>query len=402
IGSNTVSIQIDEMRPMPWRPGPDVIELRQSVSTTAPLLQQQVVLDIVLTTRLPFVGEVATLPDLSEFRTVTIFAERRISEGGLSKLAWRYLLFPQRSGKVSVRGAHVTGAIMKSRLQRSKFDLTADTINLDVAPSKFAGNAWWIAAYSLSLSDHWSGELKTLSVGDEIERTITVSAHGVLPEQIPDIIMPQTNGLLVATLGVSRSVRNDTLGSMATATFRFRVRALSPIPVFLDTVRLRWWNTTTDKAEEAIIPARRVDIGLPERGTLVQRAIGDMTWPDRARAALAGQEVLLWIAATISVVSIILALSPTKLMRRLDALYVRRSLSKAARTGDSDTLYRALRAAARTSPADLSLREAVALLETEKFGPNPRTADPAWLVKRATAARPRRRSLTHGSRLPKI
>jgi len=400
--SNTVVIKISKMRPIPWQAGPDDINLKQSVSTAAPLVQQQVVLDIVLTTRFPIAGETVTLPDLRNFRALTIFAERRTLERGVTKVSWRYLLFPQQSGKLSVKGARIGGTITKSRLERARFDLAADATTLDVAPSKFAGANWWIAASSLSMSDAWSGELKALSAGDEIERTITVSAEGVLPEQIPDIAMPETNGLSVVALAANRQVRTDAAGATATAAFQFRVRALSPIPVFLDTVRLRWWNTTTDTAEEAIIPARRVDIGVPDRTKLIQNTVVNLTWLDRMRAALADQTTLLWIAVAISLFSVVFAISQTRLNHRLAASRCRRSLFHAVRTGNSDVLYRALRTAAHASPDDFYLAAAVSMLETEKFGRNPVPSDLVRLAKLATTAHSRGRGAEDTRQLPEV
>jgi hypothetical protein len=45
--------------------------------------------------------------------------------------------------------------------------------------------------------------------------------------------------------------------------------AQSPIPVFLDTVRVPWFDTIERKAKEAIIPARRINVGLPDRADLL-------------------------------------------------------------------------------------------------------------------------------------
>ncbi|MFT6306801.1 MAG: hypothetical protein ACJA0Z_001966 [Halioglobus sp.] len=55
--------------------------------------------------------------------------------------------------------------------------------------------------------------------------------------------------------------------------------AQSPIPVFLDTVRVRWFNTLANINKEAIIPARRINVGLPDRADLlVDIALQDNLW----------------------------------------------------------------------------------------------------------------------------
>lgn len=403
IVSNSVVAEIIEMRPIPWQPGAQDIKLEQSVSTTAPLLQQQVVLDIILTARHPIAGEQVTLPDLRPFRAVTIFAERRTVDKGIANLAWRYLLFPQQSGRVALAGARITGTITKSRLERASFDLAAIATDLDVAPSKFPPTSWWIAASSLTLSDAWSSDVKALSAGDEIERTITVSAKGVLPEQIPQVAMPETNGLTVVALETARRTESNEDGATAIATFRFRVRALSPIPVFLDTVRLRWWNTVTNAAQDAIIPARRIDIGIPDRGRLIEHAVGDMGWLDTMRAVLAGHAALAWGASAVAAILVALAASRIRPGRMIAGIRRRRSVREALRTGDARALYALVRHAAEISRKDAGVATARKMLEENLFGQEPVAID-RLQIRRLVIGFPRgpARSASSRSRLPEL
>ena len=67
----------------------------------------------------------------------------------------------------------------------------------------------------------------------------------------------------------------------ASATYKFRMLAESPIPVFLDTVRVGWYDTSQSELREAIIPARRINVGLPERADLLAALALDDNWTDR-------------------------------------------------------------------------------------------------------------------------
>lgn len=404
--SNSVTVDVTPMSSVVWRPGPDDIRLEQTISTTSPWIQQQVTLDIVLVARYPVAGEKITLPNLETFRAVTIFSERRTADAGndgLSRWAWRYLLFPQKSGKLSVPGMRISGTIAKSRTQRASFDLTASSTDLDVKPSAFSQSNWWVAATSLDLSDAWSGDVKAMSAGDEIERNIIVDAKGILPEQIPEIAMPETNGLAITSLGTTRNggISNDI--SNARATFRFRVRALSPVPVFLDTVRLRWWNTSANRSEEAIIPARRIDIGVPDRSKLLNHAAGNMNWVDRLRATLEGYASAIWIVAFVTMAA---AASAVALWGQLgDAIRTigyRRSIRNAARSGDVNMLYRALHAAANSPWANTNIATALSKLETHMFGRATGCPNLARLAADALAAKPSCRKISALDRLPEI
>ena len=64
--------------------------------------------------------------------------------------------------------------------------------------------------------------------------------------------------------------------------------AQSPIPVFLDTVRVPWYDTVTASAREAIIPARRINVGLPDRADLLASLALDGNWFDRMLLRLEG------------------------------------------------------------------------------------------------------------------
>lgn len=119
------------------------------------------------------------------------------------------------------------------------------------------------------MTDSWSQPPTSLRAGDELERTIKVTVAGNFHGQIPDPVPPESRAILQTRLSV---LRNETITEntvISTAEYTFRVRAQSPIPVFLDTVRMPWWNTEINEASEAIIPARRINVGLPDRADLL-------------------------------------------------------------------------------------------------------------------------------------
>lgn len=281
--SNSVSVDVVAARTRDWTPTAADLRLEQHLSATTVHLQQEVLYELKLRHRHPVFDDEMVLPDFDGFRAVTLFSERRTietSDGGWAAITWRVLLYPERSGRLEVGPARFSATIAKSRAERAEIDLATDGAALVVKPSAFADGAWWLAASSVRLRDEWSSDPTALSAGDEIERTIVVEAEGVLPEQIPDIAMGETRGLSVTPVGVERVARMGETGAGAVARFRFMVRALSPVPVFLDTVRLRWWDTARDRAADAIIPARRIDIGVPDRERLLE-AVGatEPAWP---------------------------------------------------------------------------------------------------------------------------
>lgn len=408
VTSNSVSIDVTEPRTIAWTPGEEDVRLSQTISNASPWLQQQAVLDIEFRTRHPLIDEAAILPKLDDFRVVPIFEKRRTLDetNGWALIAWRYLLFPQHSGKQVIAGAKIAGTLAKSRAERGVFELVATPLNLNVRQSAFPASTWWVAASGLAIKDEWSADPTKLAAGDETDRTITVSASGILPEQIPQIEMNETQGLSITPLGVDRKsmLVNDVV--QATAAFRFRVRALSPIPVFLDTVRLRWWNTTDNKSAEAIIPARRIDIGKPDRDALLEGALRDETWLDRLMVQGTGYSGIAYPALILAGLALALLLGralPASVGRWLEARRARNALFAAARNGDASALYRTMHQLAhRDASARAALAPSITKLGAEIFGPSPSSTDLVELARQAAQHLNSRTTKHPASSLPEL
>lgn len=393
ITSNSVSIEIVEPRTVYWIPGEEDVRVTQTISDPDPWLQQQIVLDIEFMTRHATVDEVVMLPALDRFRVVPVFTERRTldDEDGWAKTSWRYLLFPQRSGATVIAGARFAGVLSKSRAERGAFELVAPPIRLAVRPSAFDTNEWWVAASSLSLADDWSRDPTKLSAGDELDRVITISAAGVLPEQLPQIDMDETRGLTITPLGVER--RGSLAGDQAraTAAFRFRIRAMSPVPVFLDTLRLRWWNTVENRAAEAIIPARRIDIAIPDRDSLVESALREQDGWDRLVAKAAGFDLIVCAAAAVAAALALLAVFNVVRMPGVVAWQaarrVRRELTALAARGDTRGFHERVRMLARESgPLGSAARQALDTIESALFSRQTGMPDLHGLARRTSRA----------------
>lgn len=297
VSSNTIVIDVEAERPPQWIPTAEDADMTMTVSTPQPWLHQELLLDIRVRHRHPLSDDEVRLPVLGDFRVTPVFEERRTietSDGGWAVLAWRYLIYPQHSGLITIGAPHLDATLSRTRIERARIELAANPIQLDVRPAASPAQ-WWLPARNVAMKDQWSVEPTGLSAGDEVVRTITVEADGVRPEQIPDIVMPETRGFQITPAGVRRSGSTDDTGSKATASFDFKLRAVSPVAIFVDTVRLPWWDTGKGVAKNAIIPARRIEIGMPDREKLIENAGGDrladrmpaLGWPVLAAAGLA-------------------------------------------------------------------------------------------------------------------
>ncbi|WP_018633577.1 BatD family protein [Neomegalonema perideroedes] len=267
IVSNRLAVEILPPSRAAWRPTDQDIGFTQKLSNPNPWVQQQMILDLELAYRYPLSDEKLELPDFSGFRVAPVFVQQRAqgrdaAGNPRATISWRYLLYPQRSGPQVLGGARFTGIVAKSRVERAIVDLIGAETALAVKRAEFAPSQWWLVAEGLTISEEWvGGDPAAFSAGEEMERQIRVTARDALAEQIPDVEMPRVPGLEVTRIGHKRINRIGEEGSEATAIFRYRLRALRPGPVVLETIRLRWWDGDAGRAGEAVLPPRRLEIG---------------------------------------------------------------------------------------------------------------------------------------------
>jgi len=293
VRSNSLVVTVLPPPDVDWLPAEDDLVATFTLSSDAPLVGERVVADLTLRYRdgHAITDERITLPTFDGFDVLAIHESRRLTvatdDGPMKEIAWRWLLFPARSGTLALGGARWQGEMIRSRTRRGPFERVLAPIELAVAPARMDGD-WWLPAADVALADAWSKDPRELTAGDEIVRTITLTARDVLARQLPAIVPFESRSIASTPIGERRTQEVDGDHVTSTATFEFRLHARSPVPVFLDTVRVRWWDTDTREPGETIVPARRVNIGLPERADLLaELALGGRSLRERVELRLA-------------------------------------------------------------------------------------------------------------------
>ena len=323
--SNTIAVRVQPAIKTEWSPGPADFEGEIRLSTTTPLLGQQLILDVELRHQFPIANEMITLPALQHVDAIPLFEQRRTivdTDKTWRQTAWRYLLHAKKSGTIELGLLSWSGTLIKSRTQRGAFEFNLAAEPLLVKPSTSGLDEWWLPASSVNLSDEWSQDVKTLSAGDEVIRTITLTANNVLAKQLPDVVPLASRALTSTLIHSTREQELHDTHSVAKAVFKYRMIAQSPIPVFLDTVRVPWWNTETGSADEAIIPARRINVGLPDRKDL----LADLALSGSRTAVIAGtlKSFARWQPMLIGFIALLASLLLIPLARQLYYLLMHR------------------------------------------------------------------------------
>lgn len=179
----------------------------------------------------------------------------------------RYVIFPQRSGKVVVDPLVFEGRLGR---QRSFFDpssggrivrVRSEAMELDVrpVPDSFPGQ-FWLPAEQLDLIEDWPGRNNQWRAGEPLTRTLTLRGRGLIASQLPEIGMGVPDGLkqypdqpTLETRVIDDSQiasRRETIALIPTHAGEFTLPA----------IEIPWWNTQTDQLEYARLPAHTVRV----------------------------------------------------------------------------------------------------------------------------------------------
>ena len=307
--SNQLEITVLPVSDVQWQPEIDDLNVQISLTnnngnmrivdnSTTPYeayVGERIIVEIMLRHRHVIADEFIDLPDFTDFDVLTEYERRRTieklennastsdqSSENWRVISWRFHVFAKQSGMLLIDPISWSGLAIRSRTQRAVFSKTSQAIAMQIKPALQEKN-WWLPASDVSLEDSWSKDVRELSAGDQVLRTITLSASDVLASQLPEVIPLESRALSSTLIDQQRSQNLQGAHISSSATFTYRMVAQSPIPVFLDTVRVPWYDTKTLENREAIIPARRINVGLPDRADLLAELALNEQWFDRLK-----------------------------------------------------------------------------------------------------------------------
>jgi hypothetical protein len=204
----------------------------------------------------------------------------------------KYLLFPQRSGTLSLDGPVLDAQVqstgsnnpfgnnpafgnlfgqmpLKGMLNATRpIRLHGKTITLNVLKRPAAATgANWLPAQNVTLQETWRPVSGALHVGDPLTRHLHLDALGLTGAQLPDLgaLMSVPDGIKTYPdqSSVKDAVQGDTL--LGSREQDIALIASRPGRFELPEVKLNWWDTVHDVQHVITLPARILDI-LPAAG----------------------------------------------------------------------------------------------------------------------------------------
>jgi len=153
------------------------------------------------------------------------------------------------SGRTQYRGVYADpGRYVRTRSMAHRVEVLAK-------PDIYPANAPWLPTSALSISDSWDGNPPTLTVGESVTRTLTLSALNLNAAQLPDLSLPTVPGLKLYP-DQSRNENTATKsGMLGQRIFSTAIVATQPGDIKIPEQTIYWWNTSSKKLEQTIIPA---------------------------------------------------------------------------------------------------------------------------------------------------
>lgn len=244
----------------------DPIFLEVQVDKTQALVQEQIMLSIKVNYATPLSNiEIAPL-QLDNARVLSANDSqytREINGQSYNTYEINYAIFPQQSGEFTIPAIPVAAIIPRTRMdimmqqgQRKRLQSQAITLHIQQANSQ-----QHLAAENLNLQESWSADPQALQVGDSITRSIRQEAQGLLAEQLAGVALEKQSGFRIYNEQPQFENHTNALGNTGTRIDSYAMVLTQAGTITLPEIRVPWWNSKTQQAEEAVLPAITLQVG---------------------------------------------------------------------------------------------------------------------------------------------
>ncbi|WP_229725966.1 hypothetical protein [Frigidibacter albus] len=163
-------------------------------------------------------------------------------------------LFPKRAGPGRFGPAEHSLTIITTASQRAEALVRSSPMELSVG-SFPTDRGWHFAASDVTLQDALSTDPAALQDGATVTRTVTLRAHGVLPEMLPPRPVVSENWLITFAAPVQRTLELTPDGPVASVIWTWQFRPETGEPGVLEPVVIPYFDTKTRQMAQVEIPA---------------------------------------------------------------------------------------------------------------------------------------------------
>ncbi len=278
--------------------------LRAALSDEKPFVAQQVVYTVRLyTDENTVLLDGGLTPPQADGVTVEQWGDMRrsrtlINEVPYNVLEYRFLLFPQKSGKITLTAPRFQGTVSDPDAgrdtdffgfqsafsglfgQKSIAVRAGDSV-LDVRPKPAAAGTDWLPASNVEIAEEISPSSAEVALGEAITRTVSVAANGAPASQIPDPTFPAGDGYKLYPGQADAKNLFDDKGIVGVKTRQIVFMPTKAGEIVLPAMKLSWFDVKTQTVQTAVLPAKTVKatgsvpvpatpaepVAVPEQGT---------------------------------------------------------------------------------------------------------------------------------------
>ncbi len=196
-------------------------------------------------------------PDIDGARSLPLGEDRYRAPGTDADVVVyerRYALFPERAGTLRIPPlTFVSGAVPAAEVH-------SQPLNVDVRPAPEGfGVDRWLPAARVSLTEA-GPDVYRARPGQTMQRLITLTADGIMAADLPALRVDAPYQLDVRTGPPRLGDRREPDGVIGTRAEPHYLTAVTEGLYRLPEVEVSWWNTATDRAETARLPARTLEV----------------------------------------------------------------------------------------------------------------------------------------------
>lgn len=204
----------------------------------------------------------------------------------IRELVFKYALFPQKSGKLTVPAAKFRGFYLTKDKRSDPFGrffdddvflagfgmadvfatknpiyLSTKPIEVEVKPAIDGTNGWWLPAQDIRLYAEFEPGKPNFKVGEAVTRTIYLQATGVIDSQLPEIKFPQVQGLKQYPEKPETTMKVQDGQVVSTEKIANVYIPGNNGEITLPAISVPWFNVKTNQTETARIPEQKVIVG---------------------------------------------------------------------------------------------------------------------------------------------
>lgn len=361
-----VSINVSEASAATRRRMDQFVFFETEVDKEQSYVQEQILYTVKLFYVDSISGDFPPPPQLDNAIIETIENEKRyesiVSNRRFFVLEKQYAIYPQRSGLLELPRETFTGTRGRGSFFSARERVTAVSeghrIRVEPRPVQFTGTDW-LPAEDLTLTESWSTNFPNFTVGEPVNRTLTIQATGIASSLLPPFEAAEIEGAKTYQDPPVMTDEATANGIVASMTATIGIVPTQEGTLEIPEIRIPWWNTVTGQQEEAVLPARTVQVAPGSAPTVrvpqVQDAPQAVTGSSTASGSTASS-VWLYIAIVLAALWLITLWQFVVVRQRLSALTAAPDENPESTGASEREAWSQLQAACSANDAELARR----------------------------------------------